>query len=171
MSELYHHGIMGQRWGVRRFQNPDGSLTEAGEQRYTKVATSERLIRKDTRDAVALLKKQNKKDAKKAKKLAKKEAQAYDRLKTAERMGSDYETTFYRHLADSLASDGKAYTDRIVDSNAKISSIQDGTLKAGRDFIVQRDYNFWAFPIPMPGGIGIAGSITKERTLIERNKR
>ena len=32
--ELYHHGIKGQRWGVRRFQNKDGSLTPAGKKRY-----------------------------------------------------------------------------------------------------------------------------------------
>ena len=29
-NELKHHGIKGQRWGIRRYQNPDGSLTEAG---------------------------------------------------------------------------------------------------------------------------------------------
>lgn len=34
MSELYHHGINGQRWGFRRFQNEDGSLTPEGELRY-----------------------------------------------------------------------------------------------------------------------------------------
>ena len=36
MYELYlaHHGIKGQRWGVRRYQNPDGTLTEAGKKRY-----------------------------------------------------------------------------------------------------------------------------------------
>lgn len=33
-DSLAHHGIKGQRWGVRRFQNEDGSLTAAGKQRY-----------------------------------------------------------------------------------------------------------------------------------------
>lgn len=32
--ELYHHGIKGQRWGIRRFQNKDGSLTAKGRKRY-----------------------------------------------------------------------------------------------------------------------------------------
>lgn len=31
---LSHHGIKGQRWGVRRFQNEDGSLTDAGKKHY-----------------------------------------------------------------------------------------------------------------------------------------
>lgn len=35
-NELYHHGIKGQKWGVRRYQNPDGKLTEAGRKRYNK---------------------------------------------------------------------------------------------------------------------------------------
>ena len=33
-DELYHHGIKGQKWGERRFQNKDGTLTEAGKKRY-----------------------------------------------------------------------------------------------------------------------------------------
>lgn len=37
MNNVYleHHGIKGQRWGVRRYQNSDGSLTSAGRKRYT----------------------------------------------------------------------------------------------------------------------------------------
>ena len=33
-NELYHHGILGQKWGIRRYQNPDGTLTPAGRERY-----------------------------------------------------------------------------------------------------------------------------------------
>ena len=32
-SAIQHHGIKGQKWGVRRFQNEDGSLTDAGKER------------------------------------------------------------------------------------------------------------------------------------------
>lgn len=31
---LAHHGILGQKWGIRRYQNEDGTLTEAGKHRY-----------------------------------------------------------------------------------------------------------------------------------------
>ena len=36
-NELYHHGIKGQKWGVRRYQNKDGSLTYAGKKRALKL--------------------------------------------------------------------------------------------------------------------------------------
>jgi len=44
-AELYHHGIKGQKWGVRRFQNADGSLTAAGKRRAAKDA-KEGIVRK-----------------------------------------------------------------------------------------------------------------------------
>lgn len=33
-DELYHHGILGMKWGIRRYQNKDGSLTPIGKKRY-----------------------------------------------------------------------------------------------------------------------------------------
>lgn len=35
-NELMHHGVVGMKWGVRRYQNKDGSLTAAGKKRYEK---------------------------------------------------------------------------------------------------------------------------------------
>ena len=35
-NELLHSGVKGQKWGVRRYQNQDGSLTDAGKDRYKK---------------------------------------------------------------------------------------------------------------------------------------
>ena len=40
---LYHHGIKGQKWGVRRFRNADGTLTAAGKKRAKILSDSARV--------------------------------------------------------------------------------------------------------------------------------
>ena len=47
---LAHHGIKGQRWGIRRYQNPDGTLTPAGRERYYKDRVKE--LKKEYRNKV-----------------------------------------------------------------------------------------------------------------------
>ena len=37
-----HWGILGMKWGLRRYQNPDGSLTSEGKKRYLKNVKSEK---------------------------------------------------------------------------------------------------------------------------------
>ncbi len=44
-NELYHWGIKNMKWGVRRFQNPDGTLTEEGKRRYGNYTDDERKAR------------------------------------------------------------------------------------------------------------------------------
>ena len=52
-NELTHYGILGQKWGVRRYQNKDGTLTNAGKKRYDsemdKLKKEERILKNKQR--------------------------------------------------------------------------------------------------------------------------
>lgn len=83
-GELQHHGILGQKWGVRRFQNKDGSLTTAGKKRITrkqkKALEKARQAKRDKAEA-AKKAKQEQEDFEAGKKRAIESGSATDVLK------------------------------------------------------------------------------------------
>lgn len=77
---LAHHGTKGQRWGVRRFQNPDGSLTAAGKIRYSVWNGGRSIGKKVNPKSAAKLKKRQVKEAAKLERLKIKESAKNEKL-------------------------------------------------------------------------------------------
>ena len=105
-DELYHHGIKGQKWGNRKYQNADGSLTEAGKKRYG-YGEKRGTIRNETKRQRAFndMYKDIDKGAKRAEKFKNKEDKHYDKFVKAAEKGNDRK--FDKHLDKSNDAMGK----------------------------------------------------------------
>lgn len=139
---LEHHGILGQKWGVRRFQNQDGSLTDEGRERYGYgvkkwVETKGKAMAKGAAKATAKVAKSTAKAAAKttvkaAKATVKKTKQAIadSRAKSAARKAEKAAAEEAQRRAEEEAKKPKIYTkeerDQIIQSGDfnRISEIQ-----------------------------------------------
>ena len=81
--ELYHWGVKGMKWGVRRYQNKDGSLTNAGQKRYDRDKRENAGKKKGDKVAAADPDRWVKEDLTRSRKLTDETVQLTNKLKNA----------------------------------------------------------------------------------------
>jgi len=95
---LSHHGTKGMHWGVRRYQNPDGTLTEEGKKRYYKET------RRDVMNTYKIVG-----SGSKLSKKRKKEGKSFGKIPGNEKNVLDDMTSFYRSKIEQLNNGDKEF--------------------------------------------------------------
>lgn len=114
-DSLMHHGIKGMKWGVRRFQNPDGSYTKAGKDRRSGSDNSSRkeLLRKMANDENDYADDFRKTSV--GKKLQKRYNDAYDNYFNTDSYGRKEARTFEKAERNLLYNEGTYVARKMID--------------------------------------------------------
>lgn len=93
-NELYHFGVLGMKWGIRRYQNKDGSLTPAGKKRYDRDILDNPLTKEERQNGgrKANTNKYVKEDLERTKRLTDASSNAVNQLRNVNNMSKKHTT-------------------------------------------------------------------------------
>lgn len=141
---LSHHGILGQKWGIRRFQNKDGSLTEAGKKRYSQKDVEDAFVAsmRAHSDALAKVAEGNERIPKMANELSQEYKREFNTM--------SFTKADKKRIYDQINSDYGGYLDRDLFDNAlydavtsRISAKVDAKLKPKLDAFKKAQDEYW----------------------------
>lgn len=139
-NELYHYGVLGMRWGVRRYQNKDGSLTKAGQKRYNKEMAKVREKNKALNNSIKTKAKLEKLESKK-KELKEKEKSFKNGKSASDMVKKDETSTKSKRISDMSDDELRAMVNRMMleknsmDLQRQISSLNAQNVSTGRKIV------------------------------------